>query len=153
MGDSREPVAGSAAARAEVFHCSAQGKDGAFTTTVEVDIVIPHPMETDKSLWVLEHGSRRPVNMASPSVAVGSIEIVRTDTLGEAKRTADRRRFDLVINQLPSTISSLVAFFFEDRISGHPALLKADLFDDSKRFTLARSMAGLGLEILTGNCK
>ena len=42
-------------------------------------------MKSDKSLWVLEQGSWRPVNMTIPSVAVGSIEIV------------------LVINQLPDT--------------------------------------------------
>ena len=145
-------VGGSVLAKAEVFHCTASFTDGQFSTVNEVDIVVPDPMTQDESLWAAKPKAVEP-HVLSLRVGVGSIEIVRTATLGVARQTEERRRFDLVITQLPSSVYSLVGFYIEDRIWGYPVMLKADMWDSSKRFTLVRSHTGLGLEVSVGRCK
>jgi len=139
--------------KAEVFHCTANFTDGQFSRVSEVDIVVPHPMTRNESLWAAKPKPFESHVLVATAIGVGSIEIVRTATLGLARRTEERQRFDLLITQLPSSSDSLVGIFMEDRKWGHPVLLKADLWDSSKKFTLVRSLTGRGLEVSAGECR
>lgn len=150
LGFIASAVAGSGEAVAEVFRCSVKSVDGEFVSVVEADIVIPHPMAADKSIWLLEQRSHEPVTLVSPRAAVGSIELLRTDAFRDAKKTHARQGFELVVTQLPSSNNSLIGFFMEGT---HPTLVKADLFNPRRQVTMARTLTGGGLEILIGECK
>lgn len=141
-----------AVARADVFSCSATGEYNELKTTIAADIVIPHPMNMDKALWLLEAHSHAPSIIAATGSTLGSIELVVTASFRDAAKTTDpRKRHHLIVTQVPSSSNSLIAIYFDG--PRHPTIVRADVWHASKRFTVAKQGEGTGVQLFVGECR
>ena len=133
-------------ARAEILRCSAAGEDYRGQVKIDVDIVLPEARECNKSLWARGNQSGSDVKMLGPaSIAMGIIE-----TRAKTPPSSESERHELIVTVAPGSANSLTGIYIPT--DGRPVLIKADLWDKSRRFTMASSFEGVGLAVFTGTC-
>lgn len=145
-------------AHGEIVRCSGTAlgtKADPFDFEVTLQIVLPDPREYDKSLTMVQGRDGRFVAIVGTSVGsygLGLLEEVTTisSQTTKAKQTSKSVRYQLVVTGRPNEAFSLTGFYIKD---GRPMLLRADLWHESRRFSLASTTEGLGIRLYSGRCE
>jgi hypothetical protein len=141
-------------ARAEILRCSATGLSYGSEVKVDVSIALPPGERNDRVLTLATKDRGEFVELVggiSPK-RQGFIEIKVTSPY--FPYWAEKGHYDLVVTSPPGNRSSLAAFYLiEEHFDALPVIVKADVWHESKRFTMAASSSGPGIDLLVGQCQ
>ena len=141
-------------ARAEILRCYAVGLSEGSEVKVDVSIALPPEEENEGALTLVTKDQGKFVGLVggtSPK-RQGWIEIKVVSP--NPPYWAQKGHYDLVVTSPPGKRSSLAGFYLIDElIEALPVIVKADVWHDSKRFTMAASSSGPGVDMLVGQCQ